>query len=147
MDQHPVAQRSSTTAVNLFAQRICHHRRDAHKPQDSRQPAKTQPGPSHHGVKAVATQRPPGKDSEQYGQCAATGVPHSRQVVATVNVSPDRMSLIAKYDSQRLINFVKVLMRVTAYQRAGGTVLFAGVSLAPRPVRIQPGALAEIAFD
>src|SRR5216684_1715216 len=74
-------------------------------------------------------------------------MPHSSQRVATVNVPPNRMSLVAKYESQCLINFVKVLMWVNAHQRAGGTVLFAGVCLTPRSVRIQPGAFAEIAFD
>src|SRR5215217_2333071 len=131
MGQHPVTQRTHTPAINLLAKRVRHHDRHADKSEDSGEPAQSQPRACKHRVKSIFAKCPEEHDGHENRYESAADVPCAREWIALVNVSAHRVSLIAKHKSLRWTNLAEVLDRIDTHERAGRTILFTRIRLAP----------------
>src|SRR6185437_7967205 len=135
------------TAINLLAKRVRHHHRDPGETDDSRHPTKRQPCAREHRVKSIFSKRPKKNDGREDRYDSAADVPRAREWIILVNVSPDRVRLIAKDKSLRGANLTEVLDRIDTDERAGRTILFARVSLPSCARWVERCVLAEIALD
>src|SRR5205085_12127823 len=108
MGQHPVAQRAGTPSIDLFAKWITHHRRNADKSNETREPAHRQPTAGEHAVEAVLRNCPTNHNSQEDRCRGAAEMPRFCQRIALVNVPAYSVCLITKHKCLRRSNLAEV---------------------------------------
>src|SRR3954469_7449759 len=147
MREHPVAQSSRASSVNLLARRIRHHNRDAAQAHESGYPAHGQPSPCQMPIERVAPCSPESRKGYCQGRKDAEDVPEQSGHVTFVYVAPDGVRLVLEDDADGVLRLAEILARVDTHERARRTVLLTRVSSLFRPLRIERSVLAQVAFD
>ena len=126
--QQPIAQCTRAAPVDALARLISHYGGNSGKAGESRHPTHRQPAVKQMFVETVVLHCPNHQQRHGDRRGYAADVPSARQRIALMDVPPRRVALVPKYDAEGLLNLAKVFLWVDAYQRAGGTILFAGIS-------------------